>query len=153
MKYRYEHIKISTDFAESLLEQDWEFDWSLRPDSDLEVINLGVYKGAVLEGLAYYSQDKRSLFNYIHLLEIAPHNRGENRINDDVAGTIFAFVARDSLEAGFEGFVVFEPKTKLRQHYQDKYEAKLLPNGRLYFDTELALRLVKEYLSGGGYDE
>jgi hypothetical protein len=76
MKYRFEHIKISKGFADSLLSKGWEFDWSLLPDSDLEIINLGVYSEDTLEGLAYYSQDKRSLFNYLHLIEISPQNRG-----------------------------------------------------------------------------
>jgi len=34
-----------------------------------------------------------------------------------MAGTLFAYVAKDSLDAGFEGFVVFDSKTILVNKY------------------------------------
>ncbi|MDR0596225.1 MAG: hypothetical protein LBG50_01630 [Clostridiales Family XIII bacterium] len=146
MKYRFEHVNITKDFAKSLMQKGWVFDWSIMPNTDLEVINLSVFAGSVLEGLAYYAQDRKELYNFLYLLEIAPHNRGEGRINSDVAGVILAYVARDSIEAGFDGFVVFEPISVLRELYASKYGAKPIGNNRMYFDTQGAESLVRKYL-------
>jgi hypothetical protein len=41
---------------------------------------------------------------------------GKNRKIDNIAGTLFAYVAKDSLDAGFEDFVVFDSKTVLIDH-------------------------------------
>jgi len=59
-----------------------------------------------------------------------------------------AYVAKDSLVAGFEGFVVFDSKTLLIDHYVEKYGAKILFGNRLYFDTKASKALINKYLKG-----
>jgi hypothetical protein len=57
-------------------------------------------------------------------------------------------VAKDSLDAGFEGFVVFDSKTVLIDHYVEKYGARVLFGNRLYFDTKASKALINKYLKG-----
>jgi len=89
-----------------------------------------------------------SLYNIIYRIELAPENIGKNRKIDNIAGTLFAFVAKDSLDAGFEGFVVFDSKTILIDHYVKKYGAQILFGNRLYFDTNASIALINKFLKG-----
>ena len=77
-----------------------------------------------------------------------PENIGKSRKIDNVAGTLFAYVAKDSPDAGFEGFVVFDSKTILIDHYVAQYGAQVLFGNRLYFDTKASKALIKKYLKG-----
>jgi hypothetical protein len=52
------------------------------------------------------------------------------------------------LDAGFEGFVVFDSKTILIDHYVEKYGAQILFGNRLYFDTKASKALINKYLKG-----
>jgi hypothetical protein len=91
----------------------------------------------------------QSRYNFIYRLESAPHNVGKSKVYDNVAGTLLAYVARDSFNYGFDGFVVLKSKTILVNHYINKYGAKLIGDGnRLYFDTNASKRLIKIYLGG-----
>jgi GNAT superfamily N-acetyltransferase len=99
-------------------------------------------------GAAEYERQPENLFDYLYLIEVAKDYRGTG-----VAGQLLAYVAQDSLAAGFEGFVVFESKTALYQYYQVKYGAKPLGGRKLYFDTEAAHHLIKLYLEDEEDDE
>ena len=90
------------------------------------------------------------MYNIIYRIELAPENIGKNKRIDNVAGTLFAYVAKDSLDAGFEGFVVFDSKTILVNHYVEKYGAQILYGNRLYFDTKASKALINKYLKGKG---
>jgi hypothetical protein len=86
------------------------------------------------------------LWNFIYLIEAAPWNIGKQKKVLDVAGVLFAYVARDSLEADFDGFVAFHSKTVLVEHYIEKYGAKIIRGDQLMFDTSASVKLVEEYL-------
>ena len=64
---------------------------------------------------------------------------------------LLVYVARDSIEQCFEGFVVLEFKTALANYYVEKYGAKFITSDgfRLCFDTEAANNLNQKYLTEG----
>jgi len=101
-----------------------------------------------IQGLVEFEEVPSSLYNIIYRIELAPENVGKNRKIDNIAGTLFAYVAKDSLDAGFEGFVVFDSKTVLIDHYVVKYGARVLYGNRLYFDTKASNALINKYLKG-----
>ncbi|MCL2558968.1 MAG: hypothetical protein FWE07_00655 [Turicibacter sp.] len=65
-----------------------------------------------------------------------------------IAGELLAFIGKDALESGFDGFVVFESKSLLYEYYSEKYGAKPARHRRLYFDTAATKRLIRIYLDG-----
>jgi hypothetical protein len=85
---------------------------------------------------------------YVSIIESAPHNVGKTKIYEGVAGTLFAYVAQKSFEAGFDGFVLFESKTNLYQYYQEKYGALPTRDRWLHFDTKASIKLIETYLEG-----
>jgi hypothetical protein len=149
-QYEIEEVIVSTDMANSLIVAGWNFDWSLgrdkSTDPDVEYIKVGAYLNNELEGLIKYTRRPDELFNFVHLIELAPYNVGAQKMHSNVAGTLFASVALDSLKQGYDGFVVFESMTVLYNHYMLKYGAKPVLGKLLMFDTNLSIELIRKYL-------
>lgn len=125
----------------ALNELGYEFDWTSKSSDKSQTV--AMLTDGNVAGLVEFERQPQNLLNYLFLIEVAKDYRGTG-----VAGMLLAYVARDSLQQGFEGFVLFESKTALIGYYIEKYGAKRLrAKGRqLYFDQEAAERLVAEYL-------
>jgi hypothetical protein len=139
-------INIVLSTARQLKKDGWKFDW----DKSMGAISqkIAYLENEQIQGLVENEEVPSSLYNIIYRIELAPENIGKNRKIDNVAGTLFAYVAKDSLDAGFEGFVVFDSKTILIDHYVEKYGAQILFGNRLYFDTKASKALINKYLKG-----
>ena len=59
----------------------------------------------------------------MHLIESAGFNRGPQKQYVGVLGNLVAFACKQSFEANYEGFVVFESKTALIRHYEQQLGA------------------------------
>ena len=96
--------------------KNWQFDWQQ------ESRNNDVYKLTVVELpekiQGVISMQIKKGYILVSLVENAPFNIGKNGIYEGVAGNLFAFACKLSLEMGFEGFVSFIAKTDLIEHYK-----------------------------------
>ena len=118
---------------------EYEFDWKRRSSSRSVVV--GNIKDGDIVGLVEFERQPRSLCNYMWLIEVAQSHRGGS-----VAGELLAYVGKDSLEQGFDGFFFFESKSSLYEYYQIKYGAKPSTGRRLFFDREATEKLISLYL-------
>ncbi|MCM1182247.1 MAG: hypothetical protein NC337_02605 [Roseburia sp.] len=84
-------------------------------------------------------------FIYLELVEAAPENIGHEREYEGAGGHLFAIACKHSFEAGNDGYVQFEPKTRLIRHYQEKLGAKIISGSSMYIDTEAAKILLDKY--------
>ena len=139
-------VNIVLSTARQLKKDGWKFDWEKSFGAISQKI--AYIENEKIQGLAEFEEVPSSLYNVIYRIELSPENIGKNKKIDNVAGTLFAYVAKDSLDAGFEGFVVFDSKTLLIDHYVEKYGAKVLFGNRLYFDTNASKALINKYLKG-----
>jgi hypothetical protein len=139
-------VNILVSTAKQLKKDGWKFDW----DKSFGALSqkIAYFDNKTIQGLVEFEEVPSSLYNIIYRLELAPENIGKNKRIDNVAGILLAYVAKDSLDAGFDGFVVFDSKTILKEHYIKKYGAKILYGDRLYFDTKASKALVRKYLKG-----
>ena len=119
--------------------QAFEFNWKMKSSDESVVYAATMQKE--LAGLVEFDRNTRDLHNFMYLIEIVPEFRGTT-----LAGELLAFIGKDSLENGFDGFVVFESKSLLYEYYIDKYGAKPLKGRKLYFDEEATKRLIRIYL-------
>ena len=117
------------------------FNWS--EISSARAVTVSKIVNGEIAGLVEFERQPENLCNHMWLIEVQENYQGTG-----IAGKLLAYVGRDSLEAGFEGFVVFETKTALYRYYQDKYGAKPLDGRRLFFDTIATKNLVDKYLGG-----
>ena len=135
---------ISKTVAYNLIKAGWLVDWSMASGASSQKI--GYFADDKLQGLVEFERVPRSLYNFIYLIEVAPWNRGKEKQIKDVAGVLLAYVAKDSMESGFDGFVTFISKTILVDHYIDRYGARILHDNQLVFDTTASQKLIDRYL-------
>ena len=74
-------------------------------------------------------------------IEVAKDFRGSF-----VAGKLMAYVGKDSLDNGNDGFVYFVLKDALREYYIESYGAKPYFKGFLHFDEQATKSLIQKYL-------
>ena len=143
-------VEIDSKKANILKSRGWIFDWNVG-STDL-ITDAGILKALVIdeeiEGLIEYEIVIRDLYVFAHKLEIDPHNRGEKKKHEGIAGILLAYVAKESFNAGCDGFIVFISKSKLYDYYQNQYGAKPLGGLKLHFDTEASKKLIEEFLAG-----
>ena len=97
----------------------------------------------VVQGLLSISDQNDHI--YVHLVENAKFNRGKSRIYEGVAGNLFAFACKCSFEIGYDGFVAFDAKTSLIEHYQQTLRATHFRGTRMFLDDTAATILVNQY--------
>ena len=109
----------------------------------------------IIEGCLIF-QMKDKVMPYMAFVEIAPHNRGDSKKYNRVAGCLIAFAFKQSYikaKKDYKGILFFdvqeeteEETEKLMRHYSKKYNAKLYDGTRMIIVNEDGDELVKRYL-------
>jgi hypothetical protein len=123
----------------------WLFNWTqeLRY-SDREVYKLTIVNNpAVIQGLISFTIREDNVF--MHLVESAPFNIGQNKIYEGVPGNLVAFACKTSFDNGLQGFVSFFSKTKLIGHYTKSLGAYHFGGHLMVISTDPAQILVDKY--------
>lgn len=123
----------------------WSFDWKYEFNKlDREVYKLTIIDNPdVLQGLVSLTVNPDHV--YMFLLESAPFNIGKSKLYEGVPGNLVAFACKLSFQRGGEGFVSFESKTKLIDHYVKSLGAYHFGGHLMVIDTIAARRLVDKY--------
>jgi len=139
MRLRKDDIKLITK------KNGWNFDWKQElNDNTREVFKLTITNNPdIVQGLLSLSIETDHV--YMHLLENAPFNIGQNKLYEGVAGNLVAHACKVSFQQGFNGFIAFTSKTKLIQHYQNTLGAYTLGGHRMIIPTDAAQFLVDKY--------
>jgi hypothetical protein len=142
---------FDTDIIEAKLSElknlpkGWKFKWEKEPK------NATVYKCVirhspeVIQGLISFYDDNTHI--YMNLIETAPHNYGRNKVYEGVPGNLVAYACKISFEKGYDGYLCFEPKTKLVDHYKESLRARSISQTRMIIDTASAIYLVDKYFN------
>ncbi|MEX2217095.1 MAG: hypothetical protein WD768_23485 [Phycisphaeraceae bacterium] len=123
----------------------WRFRWNVEAaEAGRSVFALEAVGVAGVQGLI--SIEAQDGYAYVHLIENAPHNVGRRRRYKGVAGNLFAFACKHSIELGFEGFLCFLSKTALVDHYVSSLGARRVgSSARMTLDSATARTLVARY--------
>jgi hypothetical protein len=122
----------------------WLFNWkeAYKTSSIFKLVTIG--NEQIIQGLIALREEDG--FLYVSLIENAPFNLGSEKVYEGVAGNLFAFACKLSMEKGFEGYVSFHAKTDLIEHYKTALGAKQIGSSLLMvIDTAAALRLIHQY--------
>lgn len=141
------HLEITKKDLPRLDKKFWSFDWRKEAKSSNRIVyKLTTHENPdVIQGLISWSDFGDHLF--INLVELASFNRGNDRLYQGVSGNLFAIACQESFAKGYDGFIVFESKTKLVSHYQALLGAQRLGSSiRMFVDTQAAHHLIKLYL-------
>jgi hypothetical protein len=123
----------------------WNFNWKEELKNDnREVFKLTISNNpTIIQGLLSLTIETDHV--YMHLLENAPYNIGQNKLYEGVAGNLVAHACKVSFQNGHDGFISFTAKTKLILHYQNTLGAYTLGGQRMIIPTEASRLLVEKY--------
>ncbi|MBI5214678.1 MAG: hypothetical protein HY960_02890 [Ignavibacteriae bacterium] len=144
-KFDTEMFRLTEKDGKFIKKKEWQFDWHKElKDASKEVFKLSVTKNPdIIQGMISI-EDKRDHI-LVNLIESAKFNRGKSKLYDGVAGNLFAYACKVSFEKGYNGFVSFISKTKLKQHYQQSLNAEILFGDVMIFKYEISKELVQRY--------
>ena len=134
-----------TDLKQLTKKNGWNFDWKVElANNTKEVFKLTIPNNpSIIQGLLSFSLEPDHV--YMHLLENAPFNIGQNKLYEGVAGNLVAHACKVSFQQGFDGFVGFTAKSKLIHHYQKTLGAYTLGGHRMIISTQSAQILIEKY--------
>ena len=83
----------------------------------------------------------------MHLIESAPFNKGRNKTYIGVPGNLVAFACRVSFQRGGAGYLAFNSKTQLIEHYIKSLGAVHFGGTLMVITPETALKLIDKYFN------
>ena len=123
----------------------WLFDWKYehkQPEREVYKLTI-VGNSTIIQGLMCV--EIKSDHVYMHLVENAPFNKGQNKMYAGVAGNLVAFACRLSFQRGHEGNVSFLSKSQLIEHYEKSLGAIHFGGRVMIIETKAALKLIDKY--------
>ena len=127
------------------LKTGWNFNWIFETKSESKVFKLIVENNkSVIQGLI--SLTFKEGFVFVELVESADFNIGRNKVYYGVAGNLFAFACKQSWDKGNFGYVAFNAKTNLIEHYEKSIGAKRIGNSnQMVIEPLEASELINKY--------
>jgi hypothetical protein len=138
-------VASSVDIKTTTKKNGWNFDWKLefkQPERDVFKLTI-IHNSSIIQGLI--SVEVKSDHVYMHLLENAPFNIGNEKMYAGVAGNLVAFACKLAFQRGFEGNIAFLAKTKLINHYEKSLGAIHVGGRVMIIETQAALELIHKY--------
>ncbi|GAB3929479.1 hypothetical protein [Larkinella terrae] len=125
--------------------KDWGFNWKQElKDPSREVYKLTTAGNRmIIQGLL--SLEDKGDHIFMHLLESAKFNQGKTKVYVGVPGNLVAYACKLAFEKSYDGYVAFDSKSVLIEHYQKMLGATLFRGQRMYIETQAASVLVTRY--------
>jgi hypothetical protein len=143
--FKTEILSVELKDIKGIKKTDWLFDWKAEfKNKNKLVFKLVIVDNPnIIQGLISV-QDKTDHI-FMHLIESSKFNRGKNKIYLGVPGNLVAFACKLSFDKGYDGFVSFESKTKLIEHYKQTLNAHVLFGNIMAIETKVATKLMHQY--------
>ena len=138
-------LEMTAADVSKLKNTDWLFDWKAEAkQADKTVYKLVIVENVnIIQGLI--SLQDRGDHIFMSLIESSKFNRGSRKIYLGVPSNLVAFACKLSFEKGYSGYVSFESKSKLKEHYKETLGAHILFGNIMAIDTSAAAKLVGQY--------
>ncbi|MBD2756705.1 hypothetical protein [Spirosoma validum] len=143
--FRTEALELTISDLKRIKKSEWLFDWKYEAkQTDKTVYKLVIVENTTItQGLI--SLQDRGDHIFMALIESSKFNRGANKLYLGVPGNLVAFACKHSFDKGYAGYVSFESKTKLKEHYRKSLGAHVLFGNVMAIDTIAAHILVNQY--------
>lgn len=140
-----EITQLSDKDIHSLKRKEWRFDCKHEfKDASKQIFKLTTTNNpTIIQGLLSVEDKDDHIF--MHLVEGAKFNLGKHKLYLGVPGNLVSYACRVAFDRGYEGYVAFDSKTVLIEHYQKTLGATHLGGRRMYIDTKAAGKLVSQY--------
>lgn len=143
--FKTQILELTDDDLKRIKKSQWLFDWK----AEVQQADKTVYKLVILENTAIIqgliSLQDRGDHIFMALIESSKFNRGADKLYLGVPGNLVAFACKLSFDKGYGGYVSFESKTKLKDHYRKTLGAHVLFGNVMALDTRASYQLVHQY--------
>lgn len=138
-------LLTKADLKQVTKKNGWSFNLKIEFDNNAkEVYKLTITNNPnIIQELLSLTIETDHVF--MNLVESAPFNIGKNKLYEGVAGNLVAYACKVSFQKGFDGFVAFDTKTKLIQHYEKTLGANRFSGQRMIIPTQPAQILIDKY--------
>lgn len=143
--FNTEITRLSNADLKTIKKSDWVFDWKIEfrtPKNEVYKLTTA-NNPTIIQGLLSIEDKDDHVF--MHLIESAKFNKGKDKIYLGVPGNLVAFVCKVSLDKGYDGYVAFDSKTVLIEHYKQTLGATHLIRQRMFVDPIAAQKLISRY--------
>jgi len=124
----------------------WLFDWKKELKApEREVYKLTIVGSTNIQGLISITFRDNNV--YMHLIESAPFNKGKGKAYLGVPGNLIAFACKVSYQRGGGGYVSFNSKSQLIEHYVKSLGAVHFGGALMVITPETSLRLIDKYFN------
>jgi hypothetical protein len=140
-----EITRLSKEDLKTIKNSDWVFNWKLEfrtPKNEVYKLTT-VNNPTIVQGLLSIEDKEDHIF--MHLIESAKFNKGKNKIYLGIPGNLVVFACKVSLDNGYDGYVAFDSKTVLIEHYKQTLGATHLIRQRMFVDPIAAYKLISRY--------
>jgi hypothetical protein len=129
----------------AIKKSEWVFDWKIEFQTPQnEVYKLTTLNNpTIIQGLLSIEDKIDHIF--MHLIESAKFNKGINKVYLGVPGNLVAFACKVSIDKGYDGYVAFDSKNVLIEHYKQILGATHLIRQRMFIDPIAANKLILRY--------
>lgn len=148
--YKKRRKKFTDEEIRRMYALGWRknFNWKSIQQQGYEIFELHTKHDDMLQGYIALEHIKGQYFTYVPLVEAAPWNVGSKGEYVGVGGHLFAIACKESWDNGNAGYVMFESKSDLINHYMRILNAKIVSRQipvRLALDTKGAADLIQKY--------
>lgn len=143
--FKTEILPLTAKDLKQFNKTHWLFDWKAEAtNKDKTIYKLTIVENPnILQGLV--SLQDRGDHMFMHLIESSKFNRGARKVYLGVPGNLVAYACKLSFDRGYDGYLSFESKTRLIEHYRQTLGAELLFGNVMAIDTKAARKLVDQY--------
>lgn len=143
--FKTQVLELTPTDIRSLKKADWLFDWKTEAKQlDKKVYKLVIIDNpSIIQGII--SLQDRGDHIFMPLIESSKFNKGAKKVYLGVPGNLVAFACKLSFDKGYGGYVSFESKTKLIEHYQKSLGAHALFGNIMAINTRAANKLIEQY--------
>ncbi|MEN8157892.1 MAG: N-acetyltransferase [Bacteroidota bacterium] len=141
--YETEILPVTREDYKSITKARFWFNW--REEKEYDVFKIRIKETNEILGLISLKNHKRESRTEIKLIAVSNENTGKNKKYEHIAGNLITFACIRALDFyGNWASVSLIPKTKLIQHYIEKYH--MHPTGKhLFLDIVGIMKLINKY--------
>ena len=143
--FKTEMLELTSIDIRKIKKTEWLFNWKV----EAKYIDKKIYKLVIVDNpniiQGLISLQDRGDHIFMPLIESNKFNRGDKKVYFGVPGNLVAFACKVSFDKGYGGYVSFESKSKLKEHYKKTLGAHFLFGNFMAIDSKAAIKLIDQY--------
>lgn len=142
-RLQVEILPLESSDYKTITKKRYYFNW--KEEKDYEVYKLQLIDSKEILGIVSIERIPEEWRIHIRLLTVSAENKGKEKIYDYIIGNLITYTAKIAIKEYAElACVSLKPKSKIAQHYIDKYGMNIT-GATLSIELNEILNLIESY--------